>query len=627
MKETSAPKSNLLSIIIAVVASAMMIYQLIAAQRILLGPWEHQNIHLLFALLIVFLTTLEKNRKIWPFIILLLILTIISTGYVALFANELQMRIGNATPSDVIIGTILVLISLEATRQAFGLTIPVTAAVCILYFFIGHFLPRPLHHPPIDVDRIMTYLAMGFSGVYGSLLNASVNIIFLFIMFGSFTQATKTNQFFLEFGKLVSRRLASGAALSCVIASTLVGMITGTISVNIMIVGIFTIPLMMSAGYNPEQAGAIEAAASTGSQLMPPVMGAVAFVMSGFTGIPYKDIAIAAVIPALLYYFSIGASVQVMALKHNVRPITGKVNTRQILVRGPLFFIPLILIGFFLFRGNAPPFSAFWAIVALFVLSLLRKETRTSPREWLVAITDGVKLASSIAVSCACMGLIVAAFDGTGLSIKLPMIMEEASFGILPIALFMTMIVALILGINVPTIGVYVMVAVICAPVLIRMGAPLMATHLFILYYAAFEYLTPPVAMAALIASRIANADFVKTGIESMKLVIPVLLVPFAFIVDPTFLFAPSDLLRGAISLVAFMLGMVAMTIALYGYYLRGLNWVVRALMLVSAAGLYSWVFIKNYFFLSIGVAIFLAITFWQLAEKRTAYRISNTPV
>ncbi|MBI2854564.1 MAG: TRAP transporter fused permease subunit [Chloroflexi bacterium] len=618
MEASARPKSRLLDGAILAISVAMVIYQLVASQRILLSPWPHQDVHLAFALVLVFLSTMRKHRSRWPLLLLAVLLTLLTTGYIFRYYEPLQLRVGSPTTFDIIVGLVLVAIVLEAAREAFGLVLPAVSSIFILYFFLGQYLPQPFFHPPINLERITTWMAMGFSGVFGSLLGASVDIVFLFILFGCLIQATGVDRFFMEVGKLVGRKLAGGPAHTAVTGSALMGTVTGAVAVNIMVVGSFTIPLMKKAGYRAEQAGAVEAASSTGGQILPPVMGSVAFIMSGFTGLSYGQIALASVIPALLYFFSIGTAVQIQALKLHIKPTPEKVAWREILLRGPQFIISLGVLGFLLLRGSTAANAAFWGIVILIGLNMLRKETRPSLRNIIKSSSEGALMGAQVAVTCAAIGLVTAALDATGLGIRLPTIVLDWSQGLLPIALIITMIIAILLGCGVHTIAVYILVAVVCAPVLLRMGVPLMPAHLFVLYFAVFAYLTPPVALGALIASAVAKSSYTKTAFETFKLVSASLIVPFVFVVEPTLLMASSpDLIRGILTLAITIIGMFAIQTVVYGFYLYRMHLLEIGAMALAVAGLFFWVFSRNYLFLSLGLILFAVVTTTQLLKRR----------
>lgn len=608
----------------------MSLYHLVSTQYWLQSAIQHQNTHLAFALMLVFLFTLKKNKKLWLLILPLILLALVSTGYIQLLYPELDARQGVAvTTTDVAIGIILIVVVLEASRQAFGLVLPIVAVLFIAYSFLGNHLPPPLWHARFPLDAIIARYNIGLVGMYGSILNVSANYIFLFVLFGGLLGASGATRFFLEVGKIVGRKLAGGPAMTAVVSSALVGTVTGSGAANVAITGVFTIPLMKKVGYKPEQAGGIEAAASTGGAIMPPVMGAVAFLMADFLGIPYAKVALMAAIPAILYYLCVGLYVQLQAMKLKVSPLTEKVEPRLMLIAGPLFFIPLVVLVVFLARGYSAMYCAFWAIVSLIVLSLLRKETRPSLRQWLDGFTQGAKEGAQLGVTSGCVGIIVASMSITGLSTKLPGLVGALSGGNYIVALFLIFIVTYILGCGVPPMATYIMVSVMTIPGLVVMGVNETSAHFFIMYLACFALITPPVAFASLVAAGIAQANFWKTGMEGVKAGLVGFLLPFAVIWVPALLLLPGTPILIAVSQVlGFMIALTALQVAIVGHGLTYVNLWERVLWVVAAVPLFAYTITRSYVPLAVGLAFIILLTLWQLKKSRStpsAYEASRS--
>ena len=290
---------------VIVLSIGMVLYHLVSTQYLIFSPFSHQNTHFGFAVLIIYLTTLIRAKKSWPVVVILLLASVVSVGYVAVFELDIQMRAGLINAADEVIGWILVVVALDACRRVFGPVLPAIALIGIVYTFFGHYLPGPFGIRVISPTYIVSHLSIGLSGMYGIALGVSANYIFLFIVFGALFQASGGLAFFMELGKVVGRRLRGGAADTAVVSSALIGSVTGSAVANVGITGAFTIPLMKKAGYKPYQAGAIEASASSVGQIMPPVMGAAGFLLAAMIGMPYVQVMAAAIVPALMFSFAI----------------------------------------------------------------------------------------------------------------------------------------------------------------------------------------------------------------------------------------------------------------------------------------------------------------------------------
>jgi TRAP transporter 4TM/12TM fusion protein len=381
-------------------------------------------------------------------------------------------------------------------------------------------------------------------------------------------------------------------------------------------VGTVTIPLMKRVGYHDYQAAAIEAAASTGGQVMPPVMAAAAFLMAGITGISYGRIALAAALPAILYYFSLGLYVQFHAMKSNLSPLASRENRRELLLSAPNFLVPLALIIVLLGEGFTPMYVGFWSVIICLVLGNIRKETRPTAKEWVDGLVSGARMAAIIAVSCATVGIMVKIFTMTGLGMKLPAIVEAWSGGILYVALFLVMIVSLILGCGVPTGPAYIMTAIVCAPVLMKMGISLLQAHFFCFYFAVISMVTPPVAPAAMVAAGVAGSNFWKTGIEATKACAAGFLVPFMCIGCPLLLLEPKGgLIFELAQFVCLFVAVIALQGGIVGQYIHRTGTVERPLLLLSAALLFVGVSPPGRMFYSciiVGVVLFIIVTVMQ---------------
>jgi TRAP transporter 4TM/12TM fusion protein len=609
--------SKVIDIAIAVVGIGMGMYHLISTQRFLQGPIEHQDTHLGFALLLVFLTTMKKKIKLWPITLIFLLASIVTTVYIRILVPELEIRAGSPTLPDIVIGFILLIVMIEATREAFGPILPLIGILAILYFFFGQYLPYPFGHSGFKVARVISHLDIGLTGVFGTVLGVSANYIFLFILFGGILQASGAMEFFLQLGKLAGRKLAGGPALTAVISSGLVGMVSGSAVANVGITGAFTIPLMKKVGYKPEHAGAIEAAASSGGQIMPPIMGAAAFVLADLVGVRYIWICAMCAIPALLYFLTCGLYAQFQGMKLKIQPPVEEINMRELLLRMPLFVVPLILLTGILIKGYSPMYAAFWAIISVFLLSIIRKTTRPSIGAWMKGFVQGASGGAAIAVASGCIGSVIKTLTVTGLGLKIGGMVETWSGGNLFIAAILVMILSVMFGCGMPTLAAYLLVAVVTAPVLMSMGVSMVQAHLFAFFFAIFSAVTPPVAVAALVASGIAGGGYIRTAKEAVKAAFAGFLLPFLIIWCPVIILTPWEPVLGITALIAITLGIVAISAGFANHYLTDTNLLERTLITICGAVLFGYAFTQQYLFFAMGVGLFAVLTLGQWRKRR----------
>ena len=598
-----------------IVAVPMVLYHLLSTQHIFL-PWDlHKNVHLTFALLMVYLSLIRLRPTRWILTFILMVFSVFATMYVSIFYDDLIMRIGLPTMTDMFVAVILVIVVLEATRQSFGITLPVFTIFFMAYAFLGSYIPGPLRVPYFNAEHILTKIALDFNGIFGVILGISASYIFLFVVFGSLMKATGTVKFFEQVGTLVGKRFRSGTALSAISTSALFGMFTGAASSNVVLTGSFTIPAMKKSGYTAEQAGAIEASASTVGQVMPPIMGAAAFVMADFTDVPYLEVIRIALIPAVLTYLCMAVYVQLRAMKTGIKRHEGKVDYKVILRYSHLFFLPLLTLIFLLVKGYSPNFAIFWTIIVLVMLCQLRKDTRLSLKDWINVTVEGAVIGSRIAVMCAAIGIVVATIVMTGLGVKIPTLIQSISGGILILILMLTMVASMILGLGVPTTAAYILVAFTIAPILINKGIPVMAAHFFVFYFAVFSLVTPPVAPAVVTASALSNSNFLLTGIEASKVAIAGFLLPFLIIFCPILLLQPEALFKGVMDLIIIVLSVVGLQVVLVGYYITICRIWDRLLMGVSVGFLLAYCYTESIFFL-VGLGGFIGVTLVQLYNR-----------
>jgi len=612
---------RVLDILIAITGVAMVVYHLIYSQYLLQGPKEHWITHLGLALLLTFLLSMRRRSKFWPIKLVMVLTTICLSFYLWVCYPRLEIYgMLQANYLDLLVGAILIFLCLEATRQSFGLVVPIVGILAIVYMFFASYLPEGLFHAmSLRPDIILEILTVGFAdtGIFGPILGVSATYIFLFMVFAALVQTSGANEFFNQVGNLVGRKVRSSAAMAAVVTSGLVGSISGQSGPNVMITGSFTIPAMKKVGYTPEQAGGIEAAASTGGPIIPPVMGVAAFLMCGITGIPYAKIIGVAALPALLYLFSAGIYVEFQAAKMKITPQIIDVNYRELILRAPLFLCPLVAIIVLFVMGYTPLYVSFWACIIILILSLFRKQTRPSLKGLIDGLVNGASIGASIATICAVLGLVVAAVTNTGLGVKLPAAIGALAGGNLLLALILTGISSLILGIGMPASASYILVAVVLAPVLVKMGVNLLAAHLFAFYLANFSYLTPPVALSAVFAAKLAGGNFLKTAFESAKVGIGGFVLPFMIVWVEALVWDFSAPFFAVVSLITCFVTFIGIQASLVGYFLRKINLKERLILGISPICLMIYLATRSIMWFVAGVGILVILFFWERRQKK----------
>jgi TRAP transporter 4TM/12TM fusion protein len=618
-------QSRILDFLIAITGLAMVIYHAVYSQYLLQGPKEHQIAHLGVGLLLLFLLALKKSAKLRVLKILMLLTALAAFIYLRVSYPRLEIY-GMLEPTnmDIAVGVVLILLCMEATRQSFGLVVPLVAALAIAYMLFGSYLPNGLFHAmPLKPDVIIQLLTIGFAdgGIFGPILGVSATYIFLFMVFAALVQTLGANEFFNQVGNLVGRRVRSGPAMAAVVTSGLVGSISGQSGPNVMITGSYTIPAMKKAGYKPEQAGAIEAAASTGGPIIPPIMGIAAFLMSGMTGIPYYKVIGAAVLPALFYVFACAVYVQLQAAKLNIRPPAISVDYRELILRAPLFICPLLVIIVLFIENYTPMYVSFWACVTMIIMSMVRRQTRPSLKSLMEGLINGASIGASIAAICAVLGLVVAAMSSTGLGVKLPAALGAVAGQNTNLLLVLTGLASLILGIGMPASASYLLVAIVLAPVLVTRGIPLLAAHLFAFYLANFSYLTPPVALSAVFAARLAGGNFLRTAIESAKVGIGGFILPFMIVWVGALTWNFSSTYLTIIGLTTCVIIIVTLQGSMIGYFTVILSTIER--LILGASSVCLMIFLATYeiTWFVVGVGSGAMVIFWAKRRIHHALR------
>ena len=553
-------------------------FQLYTAIFGVLDAHLQRTIHLCFGLVLIFL--LYPARKSWsrekmnPLDAILAVLSVVATMYLVVNYKELVTRAGMNTPTDIAIGVIGVLLVFEATRRTVGWPMLTVALVFLAYAFLGPYMPGILAHRGVSFDELVSHLYFTTEGIFGVPMGVSSTFIFLFILFGAYLDATGLGKFFIDFANALAGWAVGGPAKVAVLSSGLMGTVSGSSVANVAGTGSFTIPMMKKLGYRPSFAGAVEAAASTGGQLMPPVMGAAAFLMAEFVGVPYIEVVKAAVIPALLYYTGIWLSVHYEAKKYGL-----KGTPREELPKfGPLLrekghlALPLIVIVYLLVTGYTPMRAALYAIGLTIVCACLRKNTRITFKQFVEGLIVGAQSVLGVLIACASAGIIIGVVTKTGVGLKLATALLDLAGGKMLPAMFFTMITSLILGMGVPTTANYVITSTIAAPALVQMHVPVLAAHMFAFYFGIVADVTPPVALAAYAGAGIAGANPMKTGVTAAKLAIAAFVVPYIFVLAPQLLMINATAPTILMAMVTAIIGMWGLSLAMIGFCQHPLN-------------------------------------------------------
>lgn len=603
---------------------AMGLYHMLSTQKILYSPTLHQNTHLFFALSVVFLGLMKESRRLRPVYTAFLLLSMVATGYIFFMFDDLQWRQGSPNTPDLIIGIILLVLIFEAVRRTRGLTFLLVGLIAVGYVAFGQYMPGFLYHHPISLSSAISMFDIGLTGIYGVVLGISVKYIFLFCLLGGLLQASGATAFVVEIGKIVGRKMSSGAGMTAVVSSCLLGTSTGIAASNVAITGSFTIPMMTKTGYKAHQAAAIEAVASSGGQIMPPVLAAVGFALAEFTGIPYIRVVAMVLIPALLYYLCVGLYVYLTGRKLGLSRVSEEVDYKAIKLMAAMFLLPLAVLVVVLMRGFTPMYAGFWAIVTLLLVSLFRKGTRFSLSRLVEGFVQGSRLGAAIGVTAAFIGIILTSANITGLGIKLPGLVMDLSAGNLFLALGLVGLVTIILGAALPPMASYIMVAIMAIPALTAIGIPKIPAHFFIFYLCTFALITPPIGIASVVAATIAGASYWRTSIEALRVGLVAMLMPIIVIFTPSVILLPlTDIsMSFAIGRVVGLFALILIfQISSTGYFLRKVSLLERSLGIVSGCLLGISMIIPSYMPLVSGLALAVFTAVHNTLRGRTVVK------
>jgi len=591
-----ADRQALLDKLTALVAVMMSIYHLMAANFTIFTSEQHINLHIAFALVIIFLQgiKLKDNRmdiRGWA-MVLLVIASIVTAVYIHTHSLAFQMALGKQPLDKVLSGAVFLILVLFATGKTWGLIIPGIAIAALLYGYLGPHIPGIFFHAGLSLPRLITYVTTNFTGIYGMLASVSANTIVLFTIFGGLMEAFGAIGTIMDVAMAASTKIRSGGAQVAVLSSGLIGSITGSVAANITLTGAVSIPLMKKRGYPPEFAAACEAAASTGGAILPPVMNAAAFIISSWTSIPYIYIVAVGVTPAVLYYLGIALSVYIKALKLGDEKVKDELlpQFHKAFANLALFVVPIIVLIILMMRNYSPQKSLFIAVFTLMAIGLAKQFTikdEGNPlaafgRKVLAGFASGGKTVATIAAVMATMGCVVEILTATGLPSKISQFALALAGSNLLLLAVLVAITCLVFGMGMPSGSAYVLAALLGAPALTSFGVPLIVAHFFVFYFAEMSALTPPVAIGCLVASGLAGSDFLKTCLVSIRLAVAGFVLPFLF------LYRPELLLQGTAPQWAWAVLMIVVFLFVFitgmeNFFLQKLTLPERMLAFVSA--------------------------------------------
>ena len=526
----------------------MVLYHAIASQYLYFSQWEHQTIHFSFLFLLIFMSYARKtsNKAVKFLLYACMLVTLVCCAYVYLNTEELEMSQGFPTQAAVIVGICLMLGTALCTWLSWGLPLLIVAVVFVAYFFLGHMLSGPLHHPVFSFDYVVSMLSVGLSGLYGLFMSISADQVFLFVVFGSLLGIFKVEGLLMEAGKILGRRLRGGAGLTAVFSNSLIGMVSGAPVANVAITGPFVLPYMNRSGYNVDEAGGI--------------------------------------LPAVLFYFAVAMGVQFLSVRKDLKTVQLDVDWGLIRRRVCIFIIPIGLIFAMLLLRYSPANTAFWASIVTLVVGFAIKDTRPTWKELIQSLVSGAVTGAKIGISLALIGMVAQTLISTGLGSKLASLIHMLAGGHLFIALVVTMIVSLILGCAVPPAAAYALCAIII-PTLTPMGVALLPAHMFCFYFSIIAAVTPPVGLASLAATGISGGNYAITSVHGFRLSLSGFILPFLIVYNPLFSLDFSNMAWSVCSLLCILAGLMSLDALLYGAMVRIFRPVDYLLSLLVCAG------------------------------------------
>ena len=614
-------KTKIFSGIVMVVSVALCLFQMYAGGISNISSMTLRTIHwtVISAVAIVSYPAVKGKETMRWYDYILLAASLFATIYVAVVWPTRTIQVSTNDPLfstlDKVAFLVMTLVILEIARRTTGLALTVTAAIALIYLmFLGPYMPGIFRHRGYSLSRVAPFLLFSSEGVYGSALGTSASFIMLFVLFGGMLEAAGAGKFFIDIAYGIAGRFRGGPAKTAVVSSALMGCVSGSSIANVVTTGTFTIPLMVSSGYKKNSACAMVADASTGGMIMPPRLGAAPFILAEYVGGSYGEVCWAAILPAVLYYLGLFLCVDKEAAANGLvgQKKEDLPKPLAILKQKGYLLLPLVILIYCLVRSFSPQKTVFWTILILIAISYLRKESRITPRKACEAMKSAVKGMAPVAAACAAAGLIVGAINLTGVGVNFTSSITRLSGGSPFVALLMTAIAALILGMGLPPVAVYIVVSTVVAPALTQMGFSLFASHLFVFYFGIIGTITPPVALTAYAAAGlIEGASAFKVGVRAFLYGIIAFIVPFVFMYDEAFLLSgtPGHVI---LAVVTAILALDFISAMLIGYFTTRINWFGRIVCLLVGILL----FLPNTYTSLVGIVL-AGVMFFLGKKKR----------
>ena len=583
---------------------------------------KHRSMHVAMILILAFAmypATKKASRKViaWYDYILIALSAAVPIYMWTDYFNIIN-RAGKPNTMDVIMGTLLTFLVLEATRRVCGLALPIIAVIFMIYSLMGTKqglipidIPGIFLHRGYSWQKLMSHYFANTEGIYGSSVNVASTYIFLFIAFGEIMNKCGMGKFFNDIANAIAGSTKGGPAKVAVVASGLLGMINGAAVAVVVTTGSFTIPLMKKSGYDDEFSGAVVATGSVGGQLMPPVMGAAAFIMAETLGMKYNELLVSAIIPAVIYYMGILFQIQMRAEKLGMvgTPKDQLPRVRDVMKEYGHLALPIIFLVYMLFfSGKTVIMAAFYTIIFTIIVAELRPNTRMNFNDILGAMVASAKSTVSVAIACACVGIIVGSCSITGFALNMASTIISIGGKSLMFTLMFTMVTCMILGMGLPSIPSYIITSTIAAPALVQLGIPALVAHMFCFYFAMFANLTPPVALAAFAAAGISGGNPMKTGWASVKLALAGFILPYMFVYNTDLLLLNTPVLKGIQVAITAAIGVFLISVAVEGFLFKKVNVAFRVLCFIGAYLLIDSGLITDI----IGIAICAVIVIFQ---------------
>ncbi|HET7578340.1 MAG TPA: TRAP transporter permease [Bacillales bacterium] len=615
--------------IFAVVWSLFQIYvsSVGIMQAILSRSWFLGFLAIMIFMLVPASKKEKRERKlptVWDWICIAA--TLASVGYLIINYNDYVLTRGGVHITvDYWFAGIGVLVVFEAARRTAGATMTILAAVFLLYNFFGSYIPGVFGHVDIGLERVLDVMWWGTTSIFGVVAGVASTYIFMFILFGAFLRRSGFIDFINDLALAIAGRTAGGPAKVAVIGSGFMGMINGSGVANASSVGTVTIPMMKRAGYKAHFAGAVEAVSGTGGVIAPPVMGAASFVMATFLGVQYRTIMLAALIPAFLYFLMTFTSVHFEAKKIGLKGLPKEEipNFWKVFRHGGHLIIPVIVIVVLLVQGMTPLYAAVWSMASTVVVSWFRKDTRMGPKQIIEALEEGAKGVLTVGAACMVVGVVIGTISLTSLGLTLGNnILNLAGGHLILIAIF-TMLISILLGMGVPVTASYIITATISAPLLAKIGIPLLVAHMFAFFFAALSDITPPVALAAMAAAGIAKERFIKVAFTAVRLGIIGFVIPYFFLYNPLLLFVGGSVWHSILSGITASIGVIALAGALSNWFLTRPNLVQRILLAAVGVGM----IMPNYYTDIVGLIVLALVIIWQKASIASSNKTDSLPM